>query len=89
MHGSASESAFLFDGRHHAATTPFQLLALQCWGYSWHRCPMCFGRRMQRRLQAGAACEDLRFHTPHFYRVGAALSNMQVDKRVGSIVHTT
>lgn len=44
---------------------------------------------MQRRLQAGAQCEDLRFYTPHFYRVGAALCALGLDERVAEVLMGT
>lgn len=44
---------------------------------------------MQRRLQAGAQCEDLRFYTPHFYRVGAALCTLGLEERMAEVLMGT
>lgn len=50
---------------------------------------MYLGRRMQRRLQAGAQCEDLRFYTPFFYRVGATLCTLGLDEHMPSLLLAT
>ena len=54
-----------------------------------NRPPVYLGRRMQRRLQAGAQCEDLRFYTPFFYRVGATQCALDLDEHMPALLLTT
>lgn len=51
--------------------------------------PVYFGRRMQRRLQAGAECEDLRLRCPYYYGVGRWLNKLQAEERLPAMVQST
>ena len=53
------------------------------------RLPRWFGRKMQRKLEAGAGCEDLRTRCPYFYTVAQQLSALCTQDRLAPFVIKT
>lgn len=53
------------------------------------RLPRWFGRKMQRKLDAGAGCEDLRTRCPYFYTVAQQLSALCTQDRLAPFVMKT
>ena len=53
------------------------------------RLPRWFGRKMQRKLEAGAGCEDLRTRCPYFYTVAQQLSALCTQDRLAPFVIRT
>lgn len=54
--------------------SPVQILDL-CTGVP-HRPPPFYGKKLRRKLKAGASCEDLRVRCPYFYDVGCTLHSL-------------
>ena len=51
--------------------------------------PAFYGQKFQRRLKAGAACEDLRMRCQHFYDVGCALAERADAPELGAVLQAT
>ena len=53
------------------------------------RLPAFYGQKFQRRVKAGAACEDLRVRCPHFYEVGCSLHDRLDSPELGAFLQST
>ena len=50
------------------------------------RLPAFYGQKFQRRLKAGAACEDLRMRCQHYYDVGCVLAERTESPELGPLL---
>eukprot|EP00891_Asterochloris_glomerata_P004344 jgi/Astpho2/4344/e_gw1.00065.44.1_t len=73
-----------------AVELPLWLLPrFTCENWVHVKLPRWFGRKMQRKLEAGAGCEDLRTRCPYFYTVAEQLSALCTQDRLAPFVIKT
>ena len=70
------------------ATVPVSCRGLKAWPPGC-RLPAFYGQKFQRRVKAGAACEDLRVRCPHFYDVGCEMHSHLDNPDLGAFLQST
>jgi len=54
-----------------------------------YRLPRFYGNKMQRKMDVGAGCEDLRARCPYFYEVACKFHEATGSEQVAAFVNNT